>query len=440
MNVNLPLITLRDYQKPVWNSFFNTDRKIHFIVWHRRCGKDVLCLNALICKAIEKVGNYYYILPQQNQVRRAIWEGVTKEGVKYLSYFPEEAVFKKNESEMKVFLKDPNDTSKAGSIISFIGGDNYDALAGAGISGCVISELSLQKPSLYKLILKPMLRETGGFCLINTTPRGKNHAYELLEALKKNPDKYFTSVLTIEDTGFLTDDDLNEEREQGISEEKIQQEYYCSFEGAVEGSYYGDLLRRYEDRVGDYPYDARYPVYTTWDLGLADSMVIWFIQFIENSIHIIDYYENSSFDFAHYVNLINTKKYLYASHNIPHDGRQRKTSTQTVQEKALRVDEQLKVLGLVNVIVHSRTDNIYGEISAVRSLLSRVCFDKEKTADGYEDLKQYHRAWDERRQRFKDTAEHDGTSHAADAFRLIPRIKQHKAMKKHKAKIWNAKF
>jgi hypothetical protein len=227
-------------------------------------------------------------------------------------------------------------------------------------------------------------------------------------------------LLTIEDTNVVNPEDLQEERERGKPEELIQQEYYCSFEGAIFGSYYGDLLKKYESQCGQYNYDSRYPVHTAWDLGISDSTSIWFYQFVERNIHVIDYYENSSYGLQHYVNIINSKGYMYSSHNIPHDGANRRmTST----ERALSVKQQLINLGLNNVITHDRPKDVYGEIMNVRSTLSRVYFNIDKVKDGYESLKQYRREFDENRQRFKDTPLHDWASHGADAFRLLTKTK-----------------
>ncbi len=436
MNIDFPLIDLRPYQREVWNELFEKDIKKAILIWHRRAGKDLFSLNYMIARALLKMGNYWFILPEAQQVRNAIWEGITGGGMKYLDFIPQNAIHKIDNQSMKIYLKNPDKPKQAGSIISFVGGDRYDKRVGAGLQGCVISEYPLQKPNLYDIAIEPMLKETKGWVIFNGTPRGNNHAKDMYDFLNGQK-KYLASLLTIEDTGVVNPEDLDEERKRGKPEEIIQQEYYCSFEGAIFGSYYGDLLDRYSDRVGAYPYEQAFPVYTAWDLGIADSTAIWFFQFIERSIHVIDYYENNSYGLAHYVDVLKNKKYLYASHNLPHDGNSRRI---TATEKALSVKEQLIGLGLNNVRVHERTKDVYGDISAVRSLLSRVCFNKDETIDGYDALKQYRREFDENRKRFKDTPLHDWTSHAADAFRLIPRVQDARRVKTKKVKRWSGKF
>lgn len=136
----IPLLPLRDYQAKAWDYLMSHNTRRSFFIWHRRAGKDLFGLQYLVARAMMEVGNYWYILPQQNQVRRAIWEGITSKGTRYLDLIPEEWVYKKSEQEMKITLKDPRNQSQPGSIISFLGGDRYDSLVGAGIKGCVISE------------------------------------------------------------------------------------------------------------------------------------------------------------------------------------------------------------------------------------------------------------------------------------------------------------
>ena len=432
MQIHLPNIQLRPYQVDIWNQIVNKGCKKAFIVWHRRAGKDLVSLQILFTKAFTDIGNYWYILPQQNQVRKAIWEGITgrgldseSHGVRYLDTLPKELIFARNNSEMKLILKDPRDLNKPGSIISFLGGDNYDALVGSGIKGCVISELALQKPNLYDLAIEPMLNETKGFVLFNSTPRGDGYAKDMFDFLSKK-EQYYTQLLTIEDTNVLDKSVIDEERERGKLEEVIQQEYYCSWEGSILGSYYSDSLRR--AKFGEYPYDPRHPVYTMWDLGVDDSTAIWFVQFIEGAIRLIDYYENHSFGLGHYANIVLNRGYdLYSAHYLPHDGRHRQLTT---DEQAQSIESQLIKLGLDNIRIVPRTTDLIADKQAVRSVIP-MCQFNTKTLDGFRALKQYRREYDANRQKFKDTPLHDWTSHGADAFRILPYIENQINYKKH---------
>jgi hypothetical protein len=68
------------------------------------------------------------------------------------------------------------------------------------------------------------------------------------------------------------------------------------------------------------------PVYTFWDLGVSDSTAIWFVQFMQDNVHIVDYYEHAGVGFAHYAKVLQDKGYLYGGHYGPHDLNQREKS------------------------------------------------------------------------------------------------------------------
>ncbi len=408
-------LALREYQKPLWNYFEPTsDNKRAFQVWHRRAGKDLLDLQIMFKESAKTRHNYWFILPQYDQVRRAIWEGKTKDGVSYLSFIPDELVRKKNKHEMYIELVN-------GSIIRFLGGDRPDSLVGAGPRGIVISEYAIQRPSLWEY-LEPMLLENNGWAIFNTTPRGENHAKDLFDAYQRHPD-YYSSLLTVNDTGIVSPETIEQLRQQGRPEEIIQQEYYCSFAGAIHGAYYGDLINDLEHRgqVGHVPLDANALVHTFWDLGLSDMTSIWFVQFIGKEIRVIDYYEDHNKRVSDYADmLLNVKQYQYGSHNIPHDGAKRDI------ESLKSYQQILTEAGLNNVKVHDRISSVHLGIMQTRAMLSRCWFDKEKCKDGLWCLKNYRRAYDEERRAFKEVPEHDLASHGADAFRLIAQtLKQH---------------
>jgi len=418
MEIELPLLELRPYQEKIWARWFTEDIKKAIFIWHRRAGKDLFSFNIMIAEAMRHVGNYWYLLPQTQQVRNAIWQGITKDGVKYLDFVPKELIYKIDNQSMKIHLLNPKDSSKEGSIISFMGADRFDKRVGSGIKGCVISEYALQKPSVFDLLIEPMIKETDGWVIFNSTPRGDNHCKKMYDFISTK-DKYISSLLTVDDTGMVKPEDLAEERARGKPEELIQQEYFCSFEGAIYGSYYGDVLKRTTQNVGQYPYDPGYPVHTLWDLGVSDSMSIWFVQFIQKEIRIIDFYENSNYALGHYASVIQGKGYQYAMHHLPHDGNKRQL---TEAEKAVTIEQQLRNLGLFPTKIHPPRNDIYGTIQRVRAILPRCKFNKDTTEDGREALKQYRREFDENRQVFKNTPYHDWTSHAADAFSILPMI------------------
>lgn len=193
------------------------------LIWHRRSGKDKSVLQLVIKRMVERVGTYYYIFPTYNQGRKALWDGIDREGFKLMNHFPNEIVTKRNESEMRVELFN-------GSAFQIIGCDNIDNIVGTNPVGVVFSEYPLGKQEAWDFI-RPILAENDGWVVWCFTPRGMNHGWKILQQAQAEPN-WFSQVLTVDDTHAISAEVLEEERRQ-MPEDLFHQEYYCQFlEGA----------------------------------------------------------------------------------------------------------------------------------------------------------------------------------------------------------------
>ena len=79
--------------------------------------------------------------------------------------------------------------------------------------------------------------------------------------------------------------------------------------------------------IKNFEIDDSQDVETWWDLGMNDSTVITFVQRTKDEIKIIDSYENSGEGLEHYLNIIDSKPYVYSKHIAPHDIRVRELGT-----------------------------------------------------------------------------------------------------------------
>lgn len=250
--------TPRDYQIPFWNAMKTHKRAC--CVWHRRAGKDKTHLNFTIKEMAKRVAQYYYYFPTMAHGRKALWEGIDKEGFPYLQHFPKEFVKYKNDNEMWV-------RAVNGSIFRIVGTDRLEVV-GPGPFGNVFSEYSIQHPKGWEYA-RPILSENNGWAVFNFTPRRKTHGYRLYRMAQTNPD-WFCELLTVDDTRAVTQEAIDVERRSGMSERMIQQEYYCSFEGGAEGSCYGDVLNWLYSQgriTNEMSYHGGLPVYTVCDPG-----------------------------------------------------------------------------------------------------------------------------------------------------------------------------
>ena len=409
--VQLPFnFTPRDYQVPVWEAF---DRGIRRIIWvaHRRAGKDKNCFNMLARGTQLRVGTYFYFLPTFTQARRVIWNGMDYNGFRFINHIPRDLWDgKPNETDMRIRLKN-------GSVFQLVGSDNIDNIVGTNPVGCVFSEFSLQDPAGWDFI-RPILRENDGWAIFNGTPRGKaNHLFKMHEMAKTNPD-WFTLRQSITDTGVLNEEDIQAERDSGMSEELIQQEYFCSFEGGLEGAIYVNQMNkvRADGRVCKVPHNEELPVNTAWDLGLDKTSIIFFQSLQSGMINIIDYHESTSEALSYYVNVIKDKErelgYNYKDHIAPWDI--------VKKEYVAEGHSRLRLAASLGLIFRKTPKlSIDDGVNAVQMLLSRCNFDEEKTRRLVEALYEYRRKQDRVTKEYLALPVHNWASHAADAMRTL---------------------
>lgn len=186
-----------------------------------------------------------------------------------------------------------------------------------------------------------------------------------------------------------------------------------AWESAVNGAYYANQisLARLEKRISFIPYESDVPVHTAWDLGYNDSTAIWFFQVVCKEIHLIEYIEGSGESLAHWLGVVQSKKYVYGMHLAPHDIMVKEYST------GMSRKESARKLG-ITFIASSRVDIIPG-IDAVRILLNRCFFDEKKCIDGMRCLENYKKKWNDRTGNWMSEPLHDQYSHGADAFRTL---------------------
>jgi len=370
-------------------------------------GKDKTDLNYMVKRAAQQRGYYPYFFPTTAMGRKVLWDGMDKSGFKFIDHIPAPLIANKNNTEMKVTLKN-------GSIIQVIGTDNIENV-GVNPIGCIFSEFSLQSQRAWDLT-RPILAENGGWAIFNFTPRGKNHAYDLLKMAQANQ-QWFAEVLTVDDTGAISPEAIQEERDSGMSEDMIQQEFYCSFELGQEGSYYGKYMSQalLDGRICGVPFDPAVQVLTAWDIGVGDSTAIWFCQQVGGEIHLIDYYERAGEGLAHYASMLEQKRqennWIYQAHYAPHDIEARELNT------GLSRKDYARQLG-INFVTLPKL-RVEDGIEAVRAILPRCWFDERNCAAGIKALENYRKRFDEKHNVYSNIPLHDWASHGADAFRYL---------------------
>lgn len=417
--VMLPTRPARDYQRPAWD-YMEAGGTHCLNCWHRRAGKDDFAMSWTSVAALTTTpGNYWHMLPEYKQARKALWEGVdAKTGKRRIDQiFPPEIVTRRRDNEMMLEFVN-------GATWQLLGSDRYDQLVGAGPKGLVMSELSLSHPNAWAY-LRPMLLESGGWFIGNFTPRGKNHAHDMFEAAQSDKSRWFADKLTVYDTGVFTPQQMEEERAfyhqtLGVDDgdSKFRQEYLCDFNASIIGAYYAREMEEMErtKRIGHVPYDPGLPVFTAWDLGYGDATVIIFCQISGAQVRIIDVAVARGVGLDAYAKLVREKPYVYERHYLPHDADRGDVGIIGGKKRV----EVLRGLGVNPVEVLDRElIGVDDGIQAVRRLLPRVVMDREACKVLIEAMRNYRRVWDAERRVFHNVPYHDWSSDFADAMRYL---------------------
>jgi phage terminase large subunit len=373
-------------------------KRFGVVVAHRRMGKTVSAINHLIKDAIlnqKEAPRYAYIAPTYGQAKRVAWD--------YLVKYAEPLGGSQNITELRVDFW--------GRRVQLYGSDNPETLRGQYFDGVILDEIGDQNPKIWTDIVRPALADRKGWCLFIGTPKGHNHFKELRDRAEKE-DGWGLLEFKASETGVVDDTELKAARNE-MGEDKYRQEFECSFDAAVEGSYYGQILNELEDKkhMQEIPWEELSRTFTAWDLGMGDSTSIWVAQLVGTEIRLIDYYENHGVGLDHYVKWIKDNDYSKAEHILPHDVRVRELGTGKSRL------EMLEEAGLeIKIAPRMSLDD---GIQAVRRILPRCWFNVPKVQTGLNCLRNYRRDYDEKRKIFYERPLHDWSSHGSDSFRYL---------------------
>jgi len=396
----------RPYQLPICDAIENKGYKRVLAILPRRAGKDIVAFNLCVRAALKEVQTIFYIFPTFSQGRRILWDAITNDGNRILDHYCPKEIAERNEQLMR--LKFAN-----GSILQVLGSNDYDtALVGTNAKFMVFSEFSLQDPRAYQFA-RPILTANNGTALFLSTPRGRNHLYDLYQIASHSKD-WFCLKLTVDDTQHIDIADIRKEVELGeLSEGMVNQEYYCSFDEGQDGYFYASILDRMhlEGKIGNVPWEPGHKVHTAHDLGINDPTVQIYFQVIGTSVHVIDYYSASNKNIAHFCQTILNKPYTYGKHFPPHDAKKRE------QGPGISIEDQYKELGVKFSEIYPH--RILDGIEYVKAKLPTIYIDNVKCKELIKHLANYRQEWDAVKKQYKGIPEHNDVSHAADAFRYM---------------------
>jgi phage terminase large subunit len=409
---------VRWYQRAFHEALVGDQYDRAIAVWHRRAGKDEIVLNALRDHSQKRVGTHWHCLPEYAHARKVLWSAINaKTGKRRIDeIFPHEIRETTREQEMFIGFK-------WGSSFQLIGSDAYDATVGAGPVWISYSEYALANPSAWAYH-RPMLEESEGKAAFISTPRGNNHLKSLFDYASKT-DRWFAEHLSVHDTGALTQEQLDEALAEyqalyGIDFGRayFEQEYLCSFSGAMVGAYFGAEMAKAEreGRMRPVPIDPGQPVHTVWDLGKAVNNPIWCFQVNHGQVRIVDFYTPESADLEEWVKWLDGRGYR-GNDYVPHD-----IVVTEWGSKRTRF-ETLVLLGRkpVRVAKVSVADGLQAGRVAINAAVFHDGDDErgQRMSFGLEGLKAYRREWDDELKTFRENPIKDWAEHIGSAWRYL---------------------
>lgn len=186
-----------------------------------------------------------------------------------------------------------------------------------------------------------------------------------------------------------------------------------AFQASQDGYWYASLIKDLyvSGHITNVSYDKGLLVHTAFDLGQADSQVIWFFQITKHGdINIIDYHKKNNTDIALTVSLLSEKGYTYGTHIWPFDANSRGRGGITFVQQAAELNLRGYVLEQAGLM---------DGIRLVRSTLGRCWFDQTKCKAGLHDLQNYKKRWNSTIGGWTSEPVHDDASHGSDAFRYL---------------------
>jgi len=372
-------------------------------------------------------GNYWHMLPEYAQARKAIWDAINPSTGKRRidEAFPPEIRSYTRNDEMQIGLK-------VGSSWQVVGSDRYDSLVGTTPVGIVYSEWALANPAV-RAYLRPIIAENQGWQLFITTPRGRNHAYTTLKAAERNMragGDAFAQVLDALQTGVFTEAQLAAELAEYIStygedygRAKYEQEYLCSFEAANLGAILARAIGiaekegRISDEIQFDPYGQPLEIFA--DIGRRDTATWWFWQSQVGGYQVVDHDSGWGIDaeewcyrlkerIEHYT--VEGRKTALGRIWLPHDAR-----AKTFSAKRSAVETFIDCFGAEHVAITPNSAKA-DRINAARVLIPRIKFNATKCEKGLEALRAWSFEFDEEKKTFSSEPLHDWASHDGDGF------------------------
>lgn len=212
-----------DVQKQLWYDLRHQRYANYIIAAGRRSYKTERFGKRFLIRECMRNSNHYYYAgaPTRMQAKEILWKDL-----KQLA--PQWNVSKIEETALKIYFRN-------GTELKVVGLKEFRRVQGGRCHGFLLTEYQDCDPESYNESIEPMLNDTGGWCIKEGRPFGKNHFFDdyLKGKLKKNG--WASYHWKSED--ILTPGQI-ERAKENLSRIDYEREYEASFETGSQRPYY----------------------------------------------------------------------------------------------------------------------------------------------------------------------------------------------------------
>lgn len=349
MQIPVHRLPLRDYQKEIVEALNSPIRQAVLVIARRGAKTYTVFTEYIVPAMVKEVMNVVIVYPTAKQGYKNFWTNVENDGFKTLDHIPKNLIASQSndEDDMRITLIN-------GSTLFVLGATNADALRGANGKIYFFDEF-VDLPSGVLGVVRPITNMNGGKIIIASTPKQDGISggtfKKLHEAAKIRPNQY---TCYIPGDRFMTPEQMEVLRQEYIDEYGndflYKQEILLDWGQSSTASYYGEIMSKKDKdgSIGEWPYNSAYPVFTAWDLGKSDSMVLGFFQYFKGRPRLIERIGVEGSNMKAMARELKSRPYVYAWHFLPHDG-----TVSSLNDGQSRI-KTLHLEGITNVSILKR--------------------------------------------------------------------------------------
>lgn len=413
MQIPVHRLPLRDYQKEIVAAYNSPDIEELLLIIARRGGKTTTVFSeCVVPDLVKEVQTIVLVYPTAKMGFRNFWNNIENDGFKTIEHMPKELIKRQSNDEDDMRIELIN-----GSVFMVVGSTNVEALRGANGKKYIFDEFA-DMPIEAVNVVAPIIEANGGKMVYMGTPKIDGINGETMRRMHeqfKTVDNKYTCY--VDARNYMTDEQLEKVRQNYIlrngNDFKYRQEMLLDWGQSSTSSYYGEIMSKKDQdgSIGEWGYNKAYPVYTAWDLGKADSMVVLFFQYFKGKPRIIDIIERNGSNIRAIAKDIKAKPYVYAWHFLPHDGTVASLND-GINRLATLHDE-----GIINASTLKRQGVGVG-IGYVEEWLKKILINVGTTGNFHRKIRIYKKKFNPDTGNFAGP-DHKSQSHVADALRYM---------------------